>query len=330
MDKKNDRELEQNLRKSIYRFGLYLGLIVVMALIVVFLGLWKASNQILFPALAGISKDFKECNSDAETNFGKFCGNIRLSKQYKYQEIKIPSINGYELPGWLIPARENGKSVHKGVVIFVHGGGSDRREFSRFIPFYLHQGFDIISFDLSCHGEAPCLFPGLSFGSREFRDVLSAYLYTEKKYQNIIMVGSSVGASSLLISLPFLKAVKGLVLENPMLDFKSLILESPESANLPNWMLQSLIEIVYIRGNFDFLLSPKNSLSFVNDVPLFIIHSKEDSVVTFHHSESLVNLYKGPVDFWFPNFGSHGKVWDTNQIEYESKVQNFIQKNITH
>ncbi|TGK47106.1 alpha/beta hydrolase [Leptospira bouyouniensis] len=328
MDIKIEKENGKSQRKRSLLYGFYLILIVVLVLVILFVGLWKASNQILFPVLIGISKDFKECNAEGEKNWGKNCGNLRISNQYHYREIMIPSINGYDLPGWIVATHENGISKKRGVVLFVHGGGADRREFSRFISFYLKQGFDTISFDLSCHGEAPCLFPGLTFGSREFRDVLSAYLFIEKQYKNIIMIGSSVGASSILISLPFLKSVKGLVLENPMIDFKSLIFDSPESSNLPNWMMQTLLEIVSIRGKFDYMLSPKNSLPFVNDIPILIIHSKEDSVVNYHHSEKLVKLYKGTVEFWFPDLGFHGKVWDSNQLEYETKVESFIHKNI--
>ncbi|MCW7494419.1 alpha/beta hydrolase [Leptospira sp. 2 VSF19] len=298
-----------------------------MVLSIFAFGIWSASNQILFPKWKGITKDFLECSSLGERLWGKFCGNIRLTKEFEFREVSIRSFNGYELPGWFVPALANGVGFQKGVILLVHGGGADRRELTRFIPFYLNQGFDVFSFDLSCHGEAPCQFPGLSFGNRESVDVLSAYLYLSKKYQNILMMGSSVGATSILISLPFLEQVKGLVLENPMLSFHRLILDSPESSGLPHWMVQTLIELVTIRGKFDTLLSPENSLPLAANVPLLIIHSKNDMVVSYQHSIALAKLYSGPSEVWFPDLGSHGMVWEANQVEYEMRVRDFIQRN---
>lgn len=290
--------------------------------------IWSASNQILFPIWKGISKDFQECSFEGEKGWGKFCGNIRLTKEFHFREIMIPSLNGYNLPGWFVPARANGIVIQKGVILLIHGGGGDRRELTRFIPFYLNQGFDVLSFDLSCHGEAPCFVPGLSFGNRESRDVLSAYLYVSKKYNNILMMGSSVGGSSILVSLPFLKGVKAAIIENPMLSFEKLILNSPESAKLPYWMVRILLELVTSRGKFDSLSSPENSLPFTSSVPLFLIHSKNDSVVSYQHSESLARIYPGPSEAWFPNSGSHGFVWEANQSEYETKVRDFIRRNL--
>ncbi|MCG6141342.1 alpha/beta hydrolase [Leptospira mtsangambouensis] len=308
----------------------WLGSISVMLILLVFsvftFAIWQASNQILFPNWKGITKDFRECSSEGEKLWGKFCGNIRLTKEFEFKEISIRSLNGYDLPGWLVPAHANRKGLQKGVILLVHGGGADRRELTRMIPLYLRQGFDVLSFDLSCHGEAPCPFPGLSFGNRESRDVLSAYLYVSKKYKDILMLGSSVGASSILISLPFLDQVKGIILENPMLSFQRLILDSPESSGLPDQMVQTLIDFVTIRGKFDTLLSPENSLPLARNVPLLFIHSKKDSVVPYEHSMLLTKLYSGPSEVWFPEFGSHGLIWETNQSEYEFKVQKFIQR----
>ncbi|EMY62433.1 alpha/beta hydrolase [Leptospira terpstrae] len=313
-------------KKRLRNLGYFSVVLLFIFLFAFTFAIWSASNQILFPVWKGISKNFEKCSIEGEKVWGKFCGNIRLTKEFEFQEISVPSLNGYNLPGWFVSASDNGSIHEKGVILLIHGGGADRRELTRFIPFYLSQGLNVLSFDLSCHGEAPCLVPGLSFGNRESRDVISAYLYVSKKYKNILMMGSSVGASSVLISLPFLEKVKGLILENPMLSFNRLILDSPESANLPNWMVYTLIELVNSRGKFDSLLCPENSLPFASSVPLLLIHSKADSVVSYEHSKSLAKLYPGPSEVWFPDLGSHGSIWETNQYEYETKVRDFIRR----
>ncbi|TGN20631.1 alpha/beta hydrolase [Leptospira idonii] len=277
MTQKQERNRQPKRNRILLRLGYFSVIILALILFSFAVGIWSASNQILFPVWKGISKNFKECSQEGEKVWGKSCGNIRITKQFHFHEVSFLSLNGY---------------------------------------------------DLSCHGEAPCMVPGLSFGNRESRDVLSAYLYLFNKYKNILIVGSSVGASSVLIALPFLRDAKGLILENPMFSFERLILDSPESASLPNWAVQSLIGLVTTRGKFDLLLSPENSLRLSSSVPLFFIHSKKDSVVSYQHSESLSKLYPGMSEVWFPDSGSHGFIWDENRTEYEIRVRNFIRKNI--
>lgn len=310
------------------KFGYGFLILITFVLCFVGIGIWSASNQILFPKWKGITQNFSECSHEGELAWGSFCGNIRLTKEYRFKEITFLSMNGYELPGWLVGARDNGVLNEKGVVLLVHGGGSDRREVTRLIPMFLKEGLDVVSFDLSCHGEAPCVVPGLSFGIRESRDILSAYFYLSKRYQNILMYGNSVGASSLLITLPMLTNLKGIIVENPMISFEKLIFDAPESSSLPKWMVNILIGLVEVRGKFDTLMSPENSLPLVGNVPILFIHSKEDLIVSYQHSEKLMSLYLGPKELWITELGSHGKVWDANSVEYETKVRNFIRKQL--
>jgi len=42
--------------------------------------------------------------------------------------VKVPSLNGYDLPGWLIGAADNGTGPAEGAIMLIHGGGSDRTE----------------------------------------------------------------------------------------------------------------------------------------------------------------------------------------------------------
>lgn len=167
-------------KKRLRNLGYFSVVLLFIFLFAFTFAIWSASNQILFPVWKGISKNFEKCSIEGEKVWGKFCGNIRLTKEFEFQEISVPSLNGYNLPGWFVSASDNGSIHEKGVILLIHGGGADRRELTRFIPFYLSQGLNVLSFDLSCHGEAPCLVPGLSFGNRESRDVISAYLYVSK------------------------------------------------------------------------------------------------------------------------------------------------------
>lgn len=287
-------------------------------------GIWSASNQLLFPVWRN-NQDFSACSTETEKHWGPSCGNLRNSNEFKFEELKIPSTNGFDLPTWKIATLENGKGKSKGAIFLVHGGGSDKREMTKHIRFFLKRGLDVFSFDFGCHGEASCLIPGLSYGYRESKDVLSIYHYLSEKYDHIYALGSSVGASSILISLPEMHKLSGVIAENPMYNFEKLILEFPGTAkDIPALFSHLLIKLTQIRGKFETSPSPASSLAKVNAIPILFIHSKEDQVVPFQQTLDLADLYIGPKQVWILEKGEHGTARDTDPNEYERRVRAFL------
>src|SRR6266851_4258237 len=122
----------------------------------------------------------------------------------------------------------------EGAIMLIHGGGSDRRELTRHVRFYLGRHLDVVTLDVGCDGEAPCPVPGLTYGQRESRDVLSAYLFLTSRYDKVLAMGSSVGAASILVALPEMPKLKGVIAENPMASFQKLIAESPAARSIPS------------------------------------------------------------------------------------------------
>ena len=298
---------------------------VLVLLIVMGGGLWFASSQLLSPAFHGVRKDLSVCTPETEEYFGKNCGNLRENHAFEFSETsKIRSVNGYDLPGWLVRAVDNGQGSASGAIMLVHAGGSDRREDTRYIKFYLSQKLDVLTFDLSCHGEAPCPTGGMTYGSRESGDVLSAYIYLTGTYDTVYAMGSSVGASSILIALPEMPKLKGVIAENAMTNFRRLISEAPEARSMPRLFSSMLIKLAMLRGHFDSSLSPEHSLALAGTTPVFFIHSKADKTVSYKQSEELAHLYRGPSTVWFPAKGEHAAVWDVNRDEYEKRAAAFL------
>ena len=304
---------------------IWLTIIVSVSLFVLFGGgLWFASNQLLFPVWRGITKNLAVCKAETARYWGTGCGNLRDTHAFKFSEVQVRSINGYDLPGWLIGAAENGMGPARGAIMLIHAGGSDRREETRYVQFFLSQKLDVFTLDLGCHGEAPCPMPGLTYGQRESRDVLSAYLYLTGNYEKVYAMGSSVGAASILIALPEMPKLAGVIAENPMVSFQRLIMEAPESQSIPGWFTQLLIKLAMLRGKFDGLLSPEHSLRLAKTTPIFFIHSKEDKVVPFQRTQELADLYTGPKTVWFADKGNHAAIWDVDPADYEKRLADFL------
>lgn len=304
-------------------------LIFVLPLIVLLLlcaGLWSASNQLLFPSWHGVAKDISVCKQEAKESWGNDCGNLRTTKEYEFEEIKIPSINGYELPAWRIETERNGFLRSRGAILLVHGGGSDRREMTRHIRFFLKNKLDVFTFDLGCHGEAPCPIEGLTYGHRESRDVFSAYHYLSEKYNKVYAMGSSVGAGSILIALPWMPRLNAVIVENPMESFQRLIFDSPEAKSVPKRFVEAMIGLSMLRGRFDGLMSAKNSLSLVKNIPIYFIHSKKDRVVSYFQTQNLFDSYSGPKKIWLSDLGDHGTIREANPNEYERRLSDFLMR----
>ena len=301
-----------------------IGIMPVAAIVLCGGGLWFASNQLLFPVWRGVAKDLSVCTPEAAKHWGNGCGNLRDTHELTFSEVKFPSVNGYALPGWLIKASDNGVEPAGGAIVLVHGGGSDRRENTRFVSFFLSQRLDVLTLDLGCHGEAPCPVPGMTYGHRESRDVLSAYLYLTDRYRKVYAMGSSVGAAAILIALPEMPALAGVIAENPMASFQRLIREAPESQSMPGWGIELLMQVAMMRGRFDGLLSPAKSLSLATTTPILLIHSKQDKVVSSKQTQDLADVYRGPKTVWLVESGDHSTIWNVHRVQYEKQVADFL------
>src|SRR6185295_17188507 len=103
------------------------------------------------------------CKPETARSWGDHCGNLRETHQFVFSEVQIPA-SGYTLPGWLIKPADNGMAPAHGVIMLVPAGGSDRREETRLIHFYMTQGLDVLTFDMRCQGEAPCAGANITYG----------------------------------------------------------------------------------------------------------------------------------------------------------------------
>lgn len=286
-------------------------------------GLWYYSGQLLFPAWR--AKDLSVCDERTLKYWGPACGNLRMSQVYKFQEVQIPSINGYDMAGWLVTTAENGMGPARGVVLFAHGGGSDRREGSRYIKLLLNNHFDVLLFDMGCSVETPCPVPGMTFGHRESRDVTSAYLYLTQKYKTVVAMGTSVGATSILIALPALRDAAGIIAENPMFSFRRFVLETPASPSIvPQWFKGLVIRLAMRRGRFDATANAETSIRIVKGPPIFFLHSKGDKLIPYQHTEELSALYAGPKRLWITEQGEHASLWNADSGVFEKQVSEFL------
>ncbi len=293
-------------------------------LVVLSAGLWSASSSLLFPSFHGATRDLAVCPAEAEKAWGPACGNLRSTHALAFAEVQVPSLNGYDMPGWLMASSANGGPPASGAMLLIHGGGSDRREMTRHARFLLGRGLDVLTLDLGCSGEAPCPVPGQTYGARESRDVVSSYLYLAARYSHVLAMGSSVGAAALLIALPEMPRLEAAIAENPMASFERLVREFPGAQSSPRWFMGGMLGLAKLRGRFDGLASAEHSLRLGSTTPVLFVHGRQDKVVSFHQTEDLVALYAGPKTAWYPDVGEHGALREADPAEYERRLAAFL------
>ena len=152
----------------------------------------------------------------------------------EYEEVQFPAQDGLRLSGWFVPAAAD--SQRQGAtVVLIHGWpwnrlgeaaddlfanvvGATPVDLLRLL-FALHQeGFNVLTFDLRNHGESASA-PPMTFGLEEHKDLLGALAYLETRddvdADGIAVVGFSMGANTLLYTLPHTDQIKAAVAVQP-------------------------------------------------------------------------------------------------------------------
>jgi uncharacterized protein len=148
-----------------------------------------------------------------------------------YEKIEFPARDGYRLSGWFVPAKaEKGPTI-----VLIHGwpwnrlgnaaddalsdiSGSAPVDFLRLAYTLHHAGYHLLLFDLRNHGESVAA-PPVTFGLQESNDLLGALDYLNGRedvdQERIGAMGFSMGANTVLYSLPRTNRIRAAVLVQP-------------------------------------------------------------------------------------------------------------------
>lgn len=87
-------------------------------------------------------------------------------------------------------------------ILCVHGGGRDRREFHRFVPFLHEAGYELLLFDCREHGVSDGNARGFDWGRSMVYDVLGALQFADQTlgWSRIGVLGVSNGAVITLLA----------------------------------------------------------------------------------------------------------------------------------
>lgn len=161
-----------------------------------------------------------------------FVSNPKHDFGIEYEDVSFSSHNqdtAYTLRGWHVPSNIADAKVG---IILLHGGGHDRRECLRIVPFLHSAGYPILMYDSSEHGASDGDGYGLGFGYRERLDLVGAIDFAQKKlgWSRIAAFGTSVGAVTVIKAAVMDTRLNAIIVENPFTSVDDLLRHAIKTA----------------------------------------------------------------------------------------------------
>ena len=252
-----------------------------------------------------------------------FAGDPFTAHRIAWEEIVIPSEIGPH-PGWFVDGRR------ATWMVFVHGRGDDRLDESlRIIPSLVEQGFPVMVITIRNDVGATASESGMRmWGLEEWRDVDEAVrLGIRKGARDFVLIGSGFGSaivSSFLHESDQIGAVRGVVLDSPVVDLEESVIRWSQDSGTPRivgWLGRRLATVRF-GMEWDLLDQVERASEF--DVPMLILHGGEDPVTPPESVELFVEAVEPLAQRQRFEQGGHADLWNIDQFRYESAIRSWL------
>lgn len=232
-----------------------------------------------------------------------------IAEDIKYEEVSLQTdtvtLNGI----FLKP-----ESEPKGTVLFFHGSGGNVSRYLFMTKPLVDKGYKVFMIDFRGYGKStgkPTHLNIAADGQFVFDYLLSREDVADEK---LILFGASIGtqvATKLARDNP--GKVRALILDGPMQSFTSIALYyAPENHH-------AIIQ--------EHLISPyaaEEDIRYIRDIPVLIVHSKEDKEVPMAGAEVVFENAPLPKEFWVYE-GKHLMAMQLDPETYLHKIERLLQ-----
>ncbi|MBT4853424.1 MAG: alpha/beta fold hydrolase [Halieaceae bacterium] len=208
-----------------------------------------------------------------------------------YQNVRVSS-DGLELEGWWMPAENP-----KGVVLFVHGAGSNRT--SWFLPsleFYqMLVGLDlsVISIDLRNHGNSPKTDGELGMGAKEWPDLIAVSHWVDAQgYSELPKIGVSLsmGGATTIYAVHEGLALDAAVLIDPLLNTTDALMQGGWVAfGLPPGLFAPMAWSATRMGELPYGALDAGILAESMTIPTLLIQDPDDPITRLPFAQKLAS-----------------------------------------
>lgn len=219
-----------------------------------------------------------------------------------FEDLTITTEDHEQLHGWWVPANDNAP-----VILFMHGNAGNISHRLTTLKLLHKLGFSSLIFDYRGYGCST----GKPSEQGSYRDAQAAYRYLldqrQIKAASIVMFGRSLGGG-VASWLAAHEHGAGLILESTFSSVPDL------GAELYPWLpIRWLTRIKFA------------SIERIDavDMPILFIHSQDDEVVPFHHSERLFTAAQNPKQLLRIS-GSHNQGFLEDSQKYTAALHEFV------
>jgi len=250
-----------------------------------------------------------------------FCGDPS-SQALIFESFETQSSDGFKISGWWMPAEKS-----KSVIILSHGRGNDRHEGMRFATALVENGFNVVAFDYRNSGKSTSSFNSLGFYEKWDLEAILDYV-KKRGFESIGVYGFSQGAAIAIAVMASDLGIKAGVFEGAFSSAVDVLAEKARSDYfLPRFPIVDLaIAFFKYRTGADLKrVDPGHDIPRIFPRPIYLVHSKGDRVVRFHHAERLL-LQAPQAETWFFDDNRHVQSWQFERTTAERKVIDFFRR----
>ncbi|MDP3640099.1 MAG: alpha/beta fold hydrolase [Nanoarchaeota archaeon] len=237
-----------------------------------------------------------------------------------YEQVTFTTADTIKIAGWWIPA----KMAEAKTIILLHGYPADKGDILPGLAF-LHKKYNLLLFDFRYLGQSEGRYS--TAGAKETDDLHAAINFLKSRGVSEAGVwGFSMGGAVALMTAAKAPEIKAIVSESSYarLDLMAPALYQIPLLKYPLAKLTLLWAKLFLGINASDV-SPMESATKLS-IPILLIHSTNDEVISFRHAELLQEKLKNNLktEFWFEENLIHGQFGG----EYQKRIEDFFERNL--
>jgi alpha-beta hydrolase superfamily lysophospholipase len=267
--------------------------------------------------------------TDVGLNSHVYSGDPRQALELPYRSVGVPDRLG-PMPAWLIPAAPPApRAAADTWAIVVHGHNDNRQNDLRIAPALRQVGLPALLISYRNDLGAPDSPDGIyHLGQTEWLDLATAVRYAlHHGARHVVLIGYSMGGaliSQFMLRSPLAQRVAALVLDAPVLDWRSVLEFNAEQRGLPGFLALPVKWAIEIRANpdWDSLDALRHTGRF--QLPILLFHSTEDDLVPISSSDEFAKSDRRWVTYYRVPVVGHTESWNLDPRLYEQRLRRFL------
>jgi alpha-beta hydrolase superfamily lysophospholipase len=260
-----------------------------------------------------------------------YSGDPGQSLGLPFRSVGVPDPLG-PMPAWLVPAAPKSSVAERRTwAIVVHGHNDNLQNGLRIAPTLRQAGLTSLLISYRNDLGAPESPNGLyHLGETEWIDLQAAVRYALfHGAQRVVLIGYSMGGELIAQFMQrsrLSRDVSALVLDAPVLDWRSLFEFNAEQTGLPGFLGTPVEWMIDARVNPDW--DSLDALQHPEDfhLPILLFHSTEDELVPISTSDDLASELPRWVTYYRVPVVGHTESWNLNPRLYDRRLSRFLKK----